>query len=128
MDKNYDVITFILKCFFYERLEYPFLLTSSNFQPCLLKKYWKSLKNLKQFEIICYNAIYICISWYRKFADFWWRKCWYHQYSRSVSCDLYIFLDLLRKGITMSNFIIAAYVWQIYGRRLFCCPKKDHPK
>ena len=45
MDRNDDVITFI----------------SNNF-----KTICKGSKKLKELEIMCQDAIYICISWYSK--------------------------------------------------------------
>ena len=52
MDRNEDVITFILKYFnFY-----------FHFQSCLLKKPLIIQKNLKELEIMYQNAIYIRIS------------------------------------------------------------------
>ena len=34
--------------------------------PTIIKKPLKTQKRLKELEIMCSNAIYICISWYSK--------------------------------------------------------------
>ena len=34
-----------------------------------IKKYLKTKEKLKDLEIICQNAIYICIFWYSKISD-----------------------------------------------------------
>ena len=60
-----------------------------NLQP-LLKKPLKNQKKLKELEIKCSNAIYICISWYSKICWFSVKK-YCQQNSSGVSRDLYIF-------------------------------------
>ena len=62
----------------------------------------KTQKKLKVLEILHQNAVYIYISWYSKFADFWWKNA-----------------DL---SITVSSFIIAGYMWQILERGASCPP------
>ena len=69
------------------------------------------------------NAIYICISWYKKLCWFPLKKCWCQQNSGGVSLDSYNFWIFFRKGITLPSFIILEYVRQILGRP-FCPP---HP-
>ena len=49
-------------------------MTSSKLQPDLLKKSSKTQEKLKKLEIMYQNAIYIYISWYKKFADFRWKN------------------------------------------------------
>ena len=45
LDGNYDIIMFISKCLYFKKTNSePILLTSSKFQPCLLKKPLKALK------------------------------------------------------------------------------------
>ena len=65
-------------------------------KPCLLKKYWKTKKKLKELEVIYPNAIYLCISWYNKIFWFPVKKCWCRQNSRAVSRDSHIFLIFFR--------------------------------
>ena len=61
MNRNYDVITFILKYFYFKGLEQLLLLTLSKLQPCSFQKSLKTQK-LEGLKIINQNAIYICIS------------------------------------------------------------------
>ena len=42
-----------------------------NYNQVLLKKSLNTQEKLKEFEIMPQNATYICISEYKKFADFW---------------------------------------------------------
>ena len=62
------------------------------------------------------NPIYTCISWCSKICQFLVKKCWCQQNPKNVSRDLYSFWVFLRKGITVPNFIIVGYLWQILGR------------
>ena len=52
-------------------------------------------KRLNKLEIMCWNAIYICISWFSKICWFSVKECWCQQNSSGMSRDLYIFFDLL---------------------------------
>ena len=59
--------------------------------PTIIKKTFKdSQKRLNELEIMCSNAIYICISWYSKICWFSVKK-YCQQNSSGVSRDLYIF-------------------------------------
>ena len=66
IDRNYDVITFILQYLYFKKTEQLFFLTSSKLQPYLLKLFLKTQKKLKELDIMYQNAIYICISRYGK--------------------------------------------------------------
>ena len=59
----------------------------------------KTQKKLKVLEILHQNAVYIYISWYSKFADFWWKKCW-SQYNcvKFHHCRIYV-TDFRKGGI-----------------------------
>ena len=84
IDRNYDVITFILKYLYFKKTEQLFFLTSSKLQPYLLKLFLKTQKKLKELDIMYQNAIYICISWYGKICWFLLKQLWFQQYSKSV--------------------------------------------
>ena len=66
MDKNYDIIakTFILK-----RLRVGNFADIIKVTTMFIKKTFKDSKKVKKIEIMHWNAIYICISWYN-------RSCW----------------------------------------------------
>ena len=65
-----------------------------NIPTMFIKKPLKTQKKFKKLEIMCSNAIYICISRFSKICWFSVKKCWCQQNSSGVSQDLY-FLDLL---------------------------------
>ena len=74
-------------------------------QLCLLKQPLKTQKKLTELEIMYWNAIYICISWYNKSCWFPMKKCWYQQNSLSVSHDSYVswtlcMIDFRKRGLS----------------------------
>ena len=111
LDRNYDVINFILKLLWFQKTySYPTLLKGSKFQPCLIKKPVKAQKKLKELEIMCSNATYIYISWYSKICWFLVKKYWCQQDSSGVSHS---------QGITTSSIIIVGYVRHILWKVIF---------
>ena len=78
-------------------------MTSSKLQPDLLKKSSKTQEKLKKLEIMHQNAIYIYISWYKKFADFRWKN---DDISRTqgVCHVIQIILDLLQVRYNSAKF------------------------
>ena len=94
----------------------PFSLTSSRLLPYLWKKVLKTENKLKEQEIMYRYATYICISWYSKICWFPVKKCWCEQNSTGMSSEWCIFWIFFSQVITVPNFIIAGYMWQIIGK------------
>ena len=129
MYKNYEFITFISK---YRYLRTPFLLKSSKLQPCLLTKFLKTQKKVKELEIMYQNAIFICIPWYSNI-------CWFLANDANVSriqrvCHvIHIFFNLLwvryncskvhQCWICVAGFKEGAFAYSIRRQ-----PQKDHPE
>ena len=106
---------------FKENLEQLILLTSSKSQP-LLKNPLKTQKKLRELEIKCSNAIYICVSWYSKIYWFSVKKCWCQQNSSDVSRDLYILWIFFGHGMIVQGITIVGCVRHILRRGAFLFP------
>ena len=61
-----------------------------------IKQIFKDQEKLKELEIVYWNAIYICISWYNKIYWFLVKKCWCQQNWGGLPRDLYIFWIFFR--------------------------------
>ena len=69
----------------------------------------------KELDIIYWNPIVLCISWYNK--NYWFQNAHVSR-TQGVRHVICIFLCILfRQGITVLNFIIVRYVLQILGGR-----------
>ena len=78
-------------------------------QPYLLKKTLKAQKKLKELQTIYQYAIYICICWYSRFADFLWKMLILAELKGCVTWFMQ-FLDLLYVRYNC----IKLHYWTIY--------------
>ena len=69
-------------------------------------------------ETMYKNAIYICISWYGKFADFRWKNVDV-SWNQKVCHMVHIFFRTSLGKVTLASFIIVRCVWRILGRGVF---------
>ena len=89
-----------------------------------IKAIFADSKKLKELEIMCQNAIYICISWYSKICWFPVKKYWCQQNSRGMSRDLYIFWIFFVYGITAKFHHCKICVRNFREGRIFCTPPR----
>ena len=82
----------------------------------------KTQKKFKELEIMCQNAIFICIFWYSKICWFPMKNCWCQHDARDVSRDSYIFWLFFRQGITAKFHQCRMCVTDFTERRAFLPP------
>ena len=112
MDRNYDVISFILKYVLSEKT------WSSQFcwhhQNCnhFIKAAFKDSKKLKRIRKY---AFYICFFWHTKN---WWFPIKKGDISRTQGVFTWFiyFLTIFKESYTVPSFIIAGHAWQILER------------